>query len=465
MALMLRRLLLPVLMLLAAAPAADALTLAQPAGRAACVDHRGAGGCARGVGTNHAVAAVVSPDGRHVYVVAGMGAHGALTSFARDRRTGALRQLPGKAGCTSWTGRATEVTPAPQVCARAPGLGFLEHVAISSDGRTIYTLSGGGSDQSQGIGVFRRDPATGRVTHLQCVSPAAGDEGCTQGALQGPRTVALSRDGRTLYAGGESLSTFPLGPDGRIEGTGTCAMTLEFEGEGLCAGARKANSLLEIMRMTVSRDGRRLYAVASGDPGSQLQAYDLGPGGAPSPAGCAGVTTVCRPARAIHEAEDLDVSPDGRAVYTASTRTVIADEVGPELFTGTSAVGVFAAGAGGPVTQLAGRRGCAMFGGRSPNPGCATDRRGLTGASAVAVTRDGRHVVAAFGESEAVALLRRDPSTHALTPVAGRRGCVGGGGCARGRGIGLPTDIALAPDGRHAYSVNGEGLAVLRLAP
>jgi hypothetical protein len=54
-------------------------------------------GPAIGLGCQESLA--ISPDGRHVYAGTGCGFPGAVAAFARDRRTGALRQLPDGAGC------------------------------------------------------------------------------------------------------------------------------------------------------------------------------------------------------------------------------------------------------------------------------------------------------------------------------------------------------------------------------
>src|ERR1700733_4257513 len=68
---------------------------------------------------SHALA--ISPDGRNVYV-ASSGSH-AIAVFTRNRRTGALSQTTGAAGCIALAGA--------NGCARAVGLAVANSVTVS----------------------------------------------------------------------------------------------------------------------------------------------------------------------------------------------------------------------------------------------------------------------------------------------------------------------------------------------
>jgi DNA-binding beta-propeller fold protein YncE len=456
-------LLLALAVLLAGAAPASALTISQLPGTAGCVDELTRYGCTDSRGTADTQAVAVSPDGRHVYVAAGSGSTGALTAYARDASTGALRPLAGESGCVS-------STSAP-ACARGTAVPFLVDVTVSPDGRTVYAISGGGSDQALGMTVFRRDPESGGIRELQCFSPEQLD-GCVHAPLQGPSAVRVTPDGRTAVVGGEALTTFPLAEDGTVAGAGTCVLTLTDPGEELCSGAPRSTQLLNIERLEIAPDGTRVYAIGTG----HLQAYDLDPAsGAVKIAGCTGRSPGrprCRRARATDGMQDLAVSPDGRGVYTAAAAFIATDDIGFEGITTNSAIGAYTAST---LAQLSGRRGCALFASerRSDELGCAraprSRGRGFLGASAVAVTPDGRHVVAGFDDTTAVALLRRNPATGSLTLVDGRGGCVRDRtddalpGCPPARGLRVAEDIAISPDGRNAYVVSFSGVAVLRL--
>ena len=98
-------------------------------------------GCARGRGLAGARSVAISADGRSAYVASAF-SH-AVAVFARDRRTGALTQLPGAAGCASRS---------EQGCAGGRALAGAQSVAISADGRSAYVASHG----SDAVGVFAR---------------------------------------------------------------------------------------------------------------------------------------------------------------------------------------------------------------------------------------------------------------------------------------------------------------------
>jgi 6-phosphogluconolactonase (cycloisomerase 2 family) len=126
--------------------------LGQLGGENGCIAQNGADGCraptsasllgARGV--------AVSPDGRNVY--SGAFSASALSIFRRKPATGALRQLPGRRGCI-----ANREPRRPSGCVAGRGLHHMWGIAITRDGRWLYTGTGG--DRNSGLAVFRRRPA------------------------------------------------------------------------------------------------------------------------------------------------------------------------------------------------------------------------------------------------------------------------------------------------------------------
>ena len=90
-------------LLLSEAAVAETGALTQLAGTDACVSEDGTGGdCAEGVALELALGVAISRDGMNVYV--GSAGNNAVAAFARDRRTGALAQLPGTDPCISEDG-------------------------------------------------------------------------------------------------------------------------------------------------------------------------------------------------------------------------------------------------------------------------------------------------------------------------------------------------------------------------
>ena len=175
------------------APATGAIT--QLPGTQGCLSARRDQGCARGRAVGAPQALTVSPDGRYVYLAAFEG----VAVFARDKRTGALTQLPGRYGCISrWR----------QGCARARGLEQeANSVAVTPDGRYLYVGSATCGGPCLGsITAFRRNRRSGALTRLRgragCVTER-GLRGCSRARPLGyTRSLALSSDGRSAYAVG-----------------------------------------------------------------------------------------------------------------------------------------------------------------------------------------------------------------------------------------------------------------------
>jgi 6-phosphogluconolactonase (cycloisomerase 2 family) len=203
--------------------------IARAKGFARC--HTGRNGCPVARGVVNAAGIALSADGRSLYV----SSEGGIAAFARDPRSGALRQLPGQAGCIAPT--------AGQGCATGRAVGGSDRpaaiyskvsarrIVVSRDGRRVYAAS------NVGIAVFARSPADGSLRQLAgsagCVAPSA-DGGCTPArTLRGVGAIALSPDGGTLYATTRSQSlvvlnsypathglTQPAGTDGCVNATG-----------------------------------------------------------------------------------------------------------------------------------------------------------------------------------------------------------------------------------------------------
>ena len=303
------------------ASAAPVGALSQLRGSAGCVADAGHGGCARGRGIPSPISVAVSPDGRRGYAASFSGAVGI---FARDRRTGALRQLRGRAGCVSRRGRGGR--------ARGRGLAPLRFVTVSPDGRSVYIFSLGGV-----VAVFARNRRTGAIRQLRaragCLS-ADGGAGCAHARVPRHASVAVSPDGRSLYlAGGAaspgqpppSLAVFSrdrrTGGLSQLPGAAGC---LSRSGEQGCASARGLGPATSV---ALSPDGHDVYvtstpsavAVLSRDPASGALVQRPGGAGCVNRDGADG----CERARfgdpaappGSTEAVDVELSPDGRGVY------------------------------------------------------------------------------------------------------------------------------------------------------
>jgi DNA-binding beta-propeller fold protein YncE len=144
--------------------------------------------CGAATALGYAQHVAVSPDSRFVYVSATDSA--ALVAFARDPTTSGLTQVPPPEGCRS------DIENGPGTCEAAPGMSQSLGIAMTPDGRFLYT----GSFTYGSVVSFTRDPGSGLFAPLgRCIS--SSDQRCTEGtALDRAGFVALSPDSRFLYA-------------------------------------------------------------------------------------------------------------------------------------------------------------------------------------------------------------------------------------------------------------------------
>jgi hypothetical protein len=413
---------------------------------------RGAGSCVASAGSRCALlkavrqidALAVSPDGRHLYATAANA--DAVLWLARDRRTGTLRSL----GCLS---QRTNVG-----CSPANGLDEAEGLVFSSDGRHAYVAARASSVVTH----LRRDPAGGALTPAGCVG-AAATSGCAivDPLLGGVHSLALTGDGRTLVA------TAEIDPSQGHEGDETGALvTLRRDpatGDLAPAGCL-VHGLLGCTGGDVLFDGPREptpvtpdgFAYVTSHRGIQVVRIDpvtaapvLGECFAADTPGCTRL-----PAFLVDEdyGPRLTLSADGRQLYATL------------FFRGPAVVRWLARDRASGALRLSGclgsaRRGCRKL--RVPEEPFAVAPS--PGGASVAVTDLG---------TSTVGLLARDRRSGALTPIAGRGGCVSDATevdrayprtCGRGFRFHDAAAMAWSPDSRFVYVGGARSIAAMRV--
>jgi sugar lactone lactonase YvrE len=166
-------------------------------------------GCTPVRGLTYPRSVTLSPDGRNVY--AASDGSSAVAEFARDARTGALRQLGGRDSCIATIGG-----PAVHECPRRTGgLGSAFGIGVSPDGRDAYVASA----QDSAIAHFARNTRTGALSPRGCLTDSAAHttDLCRKGGLglRGAVSATVSHDGRRVYVAafyGSSLAVFARDP-------------------------------------------------------------------------------------------------------------------------------------------------------------------------------------------------------------------------------------------------------------
>jgi DNA-binding beta-propeller fold protein YncE len=420
-------------------------------GRSGCVNARGDLGCARTRGLKEPRAVAVSRDGGSVYVASPRG--NAVAVFRRSPLTGGLRQLRGRAGCLRQRGG--------RGCARARALRGPAAIGVSLDGRNVYVTSTG----SDAIAVFARSRRTGVLRQLRARAGCVGDRpggGCRDGrALADVTSLAFSPDGRFLYVGSErgGIAVFRRNPRTggivQLAGADGCVTAQGREG---CALGR---SIAQVTDLEVDRGGDNVYAASFRD--GAVAVFARLPGGVlRQPEGAAGCisgdfASACAQHRMLADVSALAGSPRGSQLYATATFRAAVATLARDPATGS-------------LSDPPGRIGCIRD--TVPLSGCGVARF-MLGPEEIAVSQDGRNAYVTTFESAPLVVLRRNRTTGELSDLPGRAGCIGPhprfeGACTSSRGLQGASAIALSRDGRSAYVTwAGEGrdaLAVYRRA-
>ncbi|HEY3864726.1 MAG TPA: beta-propeller fold lactonase family protein [Solirubrobacteraceae bacterium] len=357
---------------------------------------------------------------------------------------GTLVRLPGVGGCL--VDRSAARAGCKSVRALrgpAPFLGS-EAIVISPDGKNVYVAS----SNSDAIAVFKRNARTGKLTQgagaTGCIS-TKGAGGCASAiGLEGPNSVAVSPDGRSVYAtslGSNAIDVFARNTAGGAltQGTGGAGCIANVATTGCTTG--RALDGPDVV--AVSPDGRNVYvgafkgnslAVFTRDPATGALAQAAGTSGCVAGTPIAG----CAPGVALASPEGLAVSPDGANVYVAAALSSALDVFSRNSSTGT-------------LTQAGGGAGCIV---QAPLAGCTTGTR-LGGADAVAVSPDGTDVYVTSVLSNSVTAFARAASTGELTQLNGTSACVLyvlAVGCSLGQALDAPEGLAVSPDGASVYA-------------
>jgi uncharacterized repeat protein (TIGR01451 family) len=465
-------------------PATSALTqLASPAD---CITSN-----ASGCGTTSADALtapgslVVSPDNGDVYVASTDGGSSAIVALGRAPvapPSGALSQLLEPSNCVGVVGGlAADV--GHSVPYGSVGCDTLlstpsddnensVDLAISPDGRNAY-----GVYYDNELAEFSRNPASGALTYLGCITQASGCDVNGAPGMNGPAAVAVSPDGQNVYVAGNSDNA--VAEFSRNPGTG---LLTQLTGSGACISESGSSSscsnqtgygLDGASGIVVSSDGQNVYVAGAGDDAiAELQRNPstgaLSP--VPSPNACISDGTVITPSECTNTAvglgvndpntqteADLAISPDGENVYVSAGG-----------FSGNGDVAEFSRNTdSGVLSQLAGDNACVTS--EDSDTGCpANNATNVNGPDQIAVSPDGKNVYVASVDTSGILEFKR-VTGGALSQLTGANGCIGGSCSPSNPASGLTIDpgVAISPDGLNVYGTGADdnAIGVLDRAP
>jgi 6-phosphogluconolactonase (cycloisomerase 2 family) len=454
----------------------DTGALKQPTGKAGCISETGesvqgdpstTGQCADGRNLDGPSSLAVK--GNTIVATTDAG----IVLIKRNAENGNLSQPAGVKGCVTSDGSGGQ-------CASGRGLvGTPQGVAL--DLPQIYVAVG------NALLVFIRQ-ADGTLTQDAGVNGCVSEDGtdgaagpCTDGrALQGTAAVAVLSDGSIFVASTASRAVSQITRDDSgvlTQGAGAVGCISADGSGGQCENGRGIT-----LPVGLATRGSTVFVASQGEfvdfstwvPGA-VAAVEVEP--ADGTMSQAAGTGAC-----IHE-DGADGCADGYAIDNPSAVTVAAKgpifaasfgiSAGPGFFEEGTLVALDRVPGTGVFTQgVEGKAGCVSETGQSDadDPGTAgkcINGVGIDGATAAAVSPDGKNVYVVSNISSAVAVFSRNASTGALTQLPEAKACIsdtGAGQCANGRALSVPTDVTVSSDGKHVYvsSAVSDGVAIFR---
>lgn len=356
---------------------------------------------------------------------------------------GSLTQLKGASGCL--VDRSDPLPHCKRVRALsgpAPVLGS-NAMAMSPNGKSLYVVSG----RSDAIAIFKRNAKTGKLAQGKgtagCVA-VNGANGCgTARALDGPNSVAVSPDGKNVYA--TSVKSNSIAIFRRNAKTGALKQAPVASGciaGVVLPGCTTGRALLGPDVVAISPDGKNVYVGAFA--GSAIVTFDrdASTGLLTQPTDTTGclvnvATDGCTTGLALGNPEGMAISGDGDNVYVAAPASNAVDTLTRNPSTGA-------------LSQASDGTGCITT---AALVGCTTGVQ-MAGANAVAVSADDGDVYVTSLLSNSITSFTR-ASSGQLAQKSGTSACliyVVAAGCSLGRAFNQPEGLAVSPDGASVYT-------------
>jgi len=296
-------------------------------------------GCAKVTNLNGARWIAISPDGANAYVA---NSGHSVSEFSRDQGSGALSPLPGADGCikdvnnTPANRRGVGYGSIANCSQTGSALWYNREIAVSPDGTSVYSTDNYG----YAIAEFARNPSTGALTEVGCVADVRAPSymgSCAQTTtnLQWIFSVAISGDGRYVYAGGQTgqVDVFARDPSSSNLTPVSCVSDPSTNSTNRCG--QTAVDMKDVVAVRLTPDGSQLWAANFG-PLNSVQQFGLvdfavdPAAGTLTPIGCIqddkqSTNPGCaETADGLRGTRSVAFSPDGSFLYvTASVASTI----------------------------------------------------------------------------------------------------------------------------------------------
>ena len=436
-----------------------------------------------GSGLNHLFGLTASADGRSLYALSSR--EDAVLGFSANplglrQCFSGIRDLGrhGTGACSLFPHAGTEDA--------TTGFNGVRFATVSPDGRSLYTVS-----NDNAIGIFSRNPASGKLTYISCLTGGKGPNTASEnGACKAIPTATRAYDG--LDSGLASIASLAVSPDNRfvyVAASGEAAVTtmvraadgtLSFRDcisggsssflVGLTSPCTQLpaaadnphrSGLRGISRIVISRDGTSLYS--SSPKTSSVAEFRRDPAtGALAYSGCitgeygrgTGPGDPCTPIPTAVDVgfdsgmwliKQLQISPDGRSLYGLSRGDDAVDSFSRDPATGILTYRGCLTGSSDLAEDIGNPNPCTPLPGATPHG----DGSGLGQPAALALDPSGRSLVVASSKDSSLSRFARHPAGGALT----YRGCLTAN-AKLGRPAG-PCTLAQAEGGAHQLGFAG----------
>lgn len=334
------------------------------------------------------------------------------------------------------------------------GLLGASDVAISADGKSLYAV--GQFDSA--IARFDRDPITGALTPQGCIQDVGkSDCGVNEQGLERPTGVAVSPDGKSVYVTSEldhAIVRFDRDLDtGALTGAG-CKQSAAADPEDSCGGgANTVAGLANPNDVVVSADSKSVYVVSRGAPGSAgaIVHFDRNTVSTPGAITSTGCFSAPSTVDCGGSTQQGLSEPYGVAVSPDNKSVYVASRQDGAIVRFDRNV----------TTGLLTPQGCfGDVGGTECGLGNST--QGLAGALSVAVSPDSASVYVGSGGDNALVRFARNTVTGQLTPQSCIADEPNSAGCGAAQaGLSRAYAIAVSPDGKSVYVLGDNDHAIV----